>query len=224
MAQGWISLYRSLMDNWIYDDGTPFDHAHAWIDLLLLAAHEDHKFMYQGNLYESKRGQVNRSLRSLAERWHWSRGKVGRFLGCLEKDGMIKLNVEKMTTITIENYSKYQNMRATDGPPTDQPRATDGPPTDTYNNVNNEDNVNNVNIGRKAPRFTPPDLADVKAYCMAQGYEVDAERFIDFYESKGWMVGKNKMKDWRAAVRGWAKRSKEDAAHPRSMEERIRDL
>ena len=60
----------------------------------------------------------------------------------------------------------------------------------------------------KSTRFTPPTLADVQAYCTERGNNVDAERFIDFYSSKGWMVGKNKMKDWRAAVRNWESREK----------------
>ena len=55
-------------------------------------------------------------------------------------------------------------------------------------------------------RFAPPSLEEVKEYCRESGYNIDAERFVAFYESKGWMVGKNKMKDWKAAVRGWKKR------------------
>ena len=55
------------------------------------------------------------------------------------------------------------------------------------------------------PRFTPPTAADVEAYCMERGNRVDAERFVDFYTSKGWKVGKEPMKDWKAAVRTWEK-------------------
>lgn len=51
--------------------------------------------------------------------------------------------------------------------------------------------------------FTPPTLAEVHAYCRERKNRVDPNRFVDFYASKGWMVGKNKMKDWRAAVRNW---------------------
>lgn len=54
-------------------------------------------------------------------------------------------------------------------------------------------------------RFTPPTQKEVESYIKAQGYDMDANRFIDFYESKGWMVGKNKMKNWQAAVRNWSK-------------------
>lgn len=57
-------------------------------------------------------------------------------------------------------------------------------------------------------RFVKPTIQEVKAYCIERGNEVEPERFIDFYESKGWMVGKNKMKDWRAAVRSWERRDK----------------
>lgn len=54
-----------------------------------------------------------------------------------------------------------------------------------------------------APRFTPPSVSEVREYCQERGNAVDAERFVDFYSAKGWMVGKNHMKDWRAAVRTW---------------------
>lgn len=58
-------------------------------------------------------------------------------------------------------------------------------------------------------RFTPPTLEEVRQYCNDQSYMVDAEQFIDFYSSKGWVVGKSPMKDWRAAVRNWVRMSKE---------------
>lgn len=57
----------------------------------------------------------------------------------------------------------------------------------------------------RAPRFTPPSLEDVKAYCQERGKGVDPERFFDYYTSNGWHVGKNKMKDWKAAARSWEK-------------------
>lgn len=55
----------------------------------------------------------------------------------------------------------------------------------------------------KAIRFFAPTLDEVKKYCQERKNSVDAERFWNFYESKGWMVGKTKMKDWKAAVRTW---------------------
>lgn len=62
-----------------------------------------------------------------------------------------------------------------------------------------------------ASRFTPPTVAEVAEYCRERGNAVDAERFCDFYAAKGWHVGKNTMKDWRAAVRTWEKRDEQDS-------------
>ena len=67
-----------------------------------------------------------------------------------------------------------------------------------------KDRLGKDRIGEdKVCRFAPPTLEEVKEYCRERGNGVDAQRFIDFYEMKGWMVGKNKMKDWKAAVRTW---------------------
>lgn len=57
--------------------------------------------------------------------------------------------------------------------------------------------------GEKAKRFVPPSVEEVEQYCFERSNNVNAQSFIDFYESKGWMIGKNKMKDWKAAVRTW---------------------
>lgn len=58
----------------------------------------------------------------------------------------------------------------------------------------------------RATRFTPPTVEEVAAYCLERKNHVDPQRFVDFYAAKGWMVGKNRMKDWKAAVRTWEQR------------------
>ena len=73
-----------------------------------------------------------------------------------------------------------------------------------------KDNIESTQ--KRASRFAPPSLEDVKTYCSERHNNVDPERFIDFYESKGWYVGRNKMKDWKAAVRSWENRSKQKSA------------
>jgi len=73
----------------------------------------------------------------------------------------------------------------------------------------------NVDTKKTAKRFSPPSLDEVREYIASQSYSVDAEAFIDFYEAKGWRVGNNPMKDWKAAVRTWERRNKErGAANP----------
>lgn len=69
--------------------------------------------------------------------------------------------------------------------------------------------------------FTPPTLEEVKAYCEERNNGIDAERFIDFYSSKGWMVGKNKMKDWKASVRTWEKRENPQPKQEKKFEHEI---
>lgn len=65
-------------------------------------------------------------------------------------------------------------------------------------------------IGAKRSRFTPPTTEEIQAYCNEKHYNVNPEHFIDYYESNGWKVGRNSMKDWKAAVRNWARRDKEN--------------
>ena len=82
-------------------------------------------------------------------------------------------------------------------------------------NVNVNDNVNdtkeNTLTSVKEKRFAPPTPEDVREYCREKGLNVDADRFVDFYESKNWYVGKNKMKDWKAAVRNWARSQRQES-------------
>lgn len=68
---------------------------------------------------------------------------------------------------------------------------------------------NSKDKGISAKRFTPPTQEEVEEYTKEKGYTISAERFIAYYESNGWKVGRNPMKDWRAAVRNWASRDKE---------------
>ncbi|HHX11142.1 MAG TPA: hypothetical protein GX729_07255 [Firmicutes bacterium] len=77
-------------------------------------------------------------------------------------------------------------------------------------NVNSLDKIredkNRLDKNKEKSRFVPPSLDEVMEYCLTRNNQVDPQTFIDFYESKGWMIGKNKMKDWKAAVRTWEKR------------------
>ena len=97
-----------------------------------------------------------------------------------------------------------------------------------------EDNktINNTfnNTTNKGTRFTPPSVDEVNDYCNQRNNLVDAETFIDFYQAKGWMVGKNKMKDWKACVRTWetnrkqrSKPKQQGTIKDRSIEDALTD-
>ena len=112
------------------------------------------------------------------------------------------------------------------------PDITQAKPNNNLNvnvNANVNDNVN-ANVKSKGTscevpsskrfRFIPPTLAEVEAYCFTRNNSVNAQQFIDFYSSKNWYVGKNKMTDWRASVRLWESRSKTlptSRGHPSGM-------
>jgi len=97
-----------------------------------------------------------------------------------------------------------------------------------------EDNktINNTfnNTTNKGTRFTPPSVDEVNDYCNQRNNSVDPQTFIDFYQAKGWMVGKNKMKDWKACVRTWetnrkqrSKPRKEGTIKDRTIEDSLTD-
>ena len=90
-------------------------------------------------------------------------------------------------------------------------------------NVNVNENVNEKKSGDKPHRsFKPPAVDEVRAYCNERKNDVDAQSFVDFYESKGWLVGKVKMKDWKAAVRTWERRGSSGRSPNTEIDESFR--
>jgi len=94
------------------------------------------------------------------------------------------------------------------------------------------DNDNKKNKSKKESRFIPPTIEEIRTYATEKGYEfVDAEMFWNFYESKNWMVGKNKMSKWRSAVANWNKTEQKRNVYGtgrqfngKNREEYVRDL
>ena len=86
-----------------------------------------------------------------------------------------------------------------------------------------KDSKEEIARGEKAKRFYPPTLDEVKQYCEERKNNIDPMAFIDFYSSKGWMIGKNRMKDWKAAVRTWERKRKEESKTESSVYDEWRD-
>jgi len=214
MKSGWIKLHRSFRGHWLWKTKEPFTKREAWIDLLMCANFTDNKIPLGGGVVEIRRGQQARSELTLADEWKWSRGKVRRFLKCLEDDSMIVQHKTHLTSvITICNYERFQGDDTADSTTSG---TTDGTTVSTTNGqptvqqaVHSKEGKENKKEN-KSRRFVPPTLLEAQDYFKDKGcsdYIFEAEKFIDFYESKGWMVGKNKMKDWKAAIRNWLKKS-----------------
>lgn len=211
-AHGWVLLYRSLQEHWLWDR-KPFGDGQAWIDLIMLANHEDHKFMYKGEQMVAKRGQINRSMASLAERWGWSKSKATRFFNDLKADGMVTIESDhNRTTITIENYASMQDSwKTNDSRAEDERNTNESRAEDERKHTNNEKNEKNEKkvIGQPVPlrKVIPPTLDMVYQYCEERHNNIDPYYFYDYYESRNWMLGKTKMKDWQATIRTWEKKN-----------------
>jgi len=155
---GWFKVERALADHWLWKSNEPFDKRSAWIDLILLANYKDFKTSYKGRIVYRKRGEVNTSVVYLAKRWRWDRRKVNRFLMALEMDGMLHVNsTSDGTTITIENYNKYQDTGTAystgDGTPHG---TTHGTPHGTHD----KKTIKEVIIDKKGKKGEIPFLDD----------------------------------------------------------------
>lgn len=205
MAEGWIKIHRKLQSNPIWSNSRmPFDYRSAWIDLLMMANHRDSEVIVDYESMTVKRGQLLTSTRQLGERWKWGKDRVCKYLRLLETQKMVtKSSTTRWTLLTIVKYDDFQ-CDADTGKDTEQTEDRHG--SATNKNIKNEKN-NNIYINNNRA-FQKPSLEEVKAYCLERNNNVDPEAFVNFYESKGWMVGKNKMKDWKAAVRTWEKSRK----------------
>ena len=194
---GWIKIHRKLLDWEWYDDGNV---VRVFLHLLLTANFEPKN--WHGITIE--RGQVATSVLNLANQVHLSPKQVRTALEKLKNTNEIDTQTaNKYTLITICKYDNYQTLESSEGQTNGNQRAnegqTNGNQRATTKEIKNDNNI----LGEKTKRFIPPTIDEIKFYCQERKNNVDAERFFNFYEKKGWMIGKNKMKDWKAAVRTW---------------------
>jgi len=108
----------------------------------------------------------------------------------------------------ISRYQKRVQVAKNNGKKGGRPKEPKENQVGLQKKTNQEPITNNQepikSIGAK--KFAPPSLQEVTSYCRERQNTVDPQKFIDFYQGKGWMVGKNKMKDWKACVRTWENR------------------
>lgn len=128
------------------------------------------------------------------------------------KKGMASRYNKTVTNLTSDNKTNKSYQKVTNVTVYDNDIVND--------NVIKESTIVDKKDG-KSTRFSPPTVDDIKSYCLERGNNVDSERFFNFYQSKGWMVGKNKMKDWKAAVRTWERKDKQEGGANEIREEYI---
>lgn len=220
--KGFIMIDRSILEDDMYFS-EKFTRMQAYIDLCLLAAFKSRSFYIRGNKVELQPMQVAKSVRDLADRWQWSVNKVRGYLYELEKGGYI--DTQKTTVnqiITIKKYIVVNTQNDTQiNTQTDTQNDTQ---TDTpiikNNNVNNENKeivIEGVVVPneqqtlptptkekkRRSSVFVKPTLEECIAYANEKGFNWDVTRFYNYYESNGWRVGRNPMKNWKAAMSNW---------------------
>lgn len=192
---GFITLHRKLLSwQWYQDVNTKT----LFIHCLLRANHTKAKWQ----LIDIDRGQFITSLKSLSVETGLSERQVRTALSKLIKTNeLTNKSTNKYRIITVLKYNNYQTVDKQDVKQKTIKRQTDDKPPTTDNNDNNK---NNEDKGIKTTKkFVIPTVIEIEDYCKERKNNINANQFFDSYESKGWLVGKNKMKDWKAAVRTW---------------------
>ena len=197
---GWIKIHRQIQNCLIWDD-KPFNMASAWIDLLLLANHEDKETIFDKKPILVKRGQRITSVRELSARWGWGKDKTLRFLRLLEGEKMIvKDSDSRRTLLTIVNYGIYQDCENENETVirtlTGQSQATNkNDKNDKNNNIcSNSDDLNET----ETPKKSKTKLTDEENEELVKNFEIIYNSYpkkvgkaSGFKVYKQWLNGRN---------------------------------
>ena len=195
---GWIKLHRGIKNHWIYTEKRKFSKFEAWTDILLSVNHAQAKTIIKGKLITIERGESILSLDSWGMKWGWNKSAVNRFFDLLKKDGMIVLQNETVTTrLTVCNYASYQDERNAHETQTKRKRNASETQTKSIEEEQEEQQE------KEEKKFRKPTIEEIALYMEEKGMNNVAERFYNFYEAKGWMIGKNAIKNWKACVITW---------------------
>ncbi|EKD7140213.1 DnaD domain-containing protein, partial [Listeria innocua] len=171
MSSGWIKIYRSLQEHWIWEDEK---YLKWWLDLLLLANHQDRDILINGELITIKRGQKHTSELWLSNRWNADRKQVRKFLELLKKNDMITITKsrQKGTTYEISNYNDFQGI-------SEEIRTTKGTTIDTTEDTTKEHQM----VQRKGHK---QELKNLRIKELKKDINNKSDlNFKDFWEQNG---------------------------------------
>ena len=205
---GWIKIHRKLLESPLWKTSNAEGKV-ILMTLLLSVTPTPYKAYWNGQEIVVQPGQMITSIEGLCKLSGLSvtPRNVRTLLTKAERCNFLTSeSTNSGRLITIVNWGLYQingeqTDKATIRQPTNVRQSPDMPAT-----TNREDKEDKKIKNNSSMRFAPPSIEEVRSYCSERHNNVDAQRFIDFYEAKGWMVGKNKMKDWKACVRTWERR------------------
>ncbi|EAC2566548.1 DnaD domain protein [Listeria monocytogenes] len=170
MSSGWIKIYRSLQEHWIWENEK---YLKWWLDLLLLANHQDRDILINGELITIKRGQKHTSELWLSNRWNADRKQVRKFLELLKKNDMITITKsrQKGTTYEISNYNDFQGI-------SEEIRTTKGTTIDTTEDTTKEHQM----VQRKGHK---QELKNLRIKELKKDINNSDLNFKDFWEQNG---------------------------------------
>ena len=201
---GWIKIHRKMLNwRWASSPAT----LSTFLHLLLLANYEDVDWR-DGVI---RVGQCVTSVASLSLATGLTTKQTRTALKHLQSTGEIVVKgANKYSIVTICKYAEYQSMEDSEGQTKGKQRANKGQ-TKGNDGINKETNKEKDILSLLDKSRIPPTLEEVELFNTTLDHPINPNQFIDFYTSKGWLVGKSKMKDWQAAVRGWALRTNKES-------------
>lgn len=214
MDNGYIKLHRKLLDCSVFQNEKLLK---VWIWCLFKATYKDRQVIMGNTVIDVKQGQFVYGRLKAAEELKIPPSTFKRYMDILQELDMLTLkSTNKWTLASITNWEKYQSEQQTDSrwtadnleiPTSSKPQLSEvgqqsGQQMDTNKNINNNNNKR-ARKPKAERNIIPPSLEMVTDYCIKRKNRINPQYFIDYYETRDWCVGKNKMKDWQAAIRTW---------------------
>ena len=217
----WIKLATDIFDNRKIRQIEKMPDGDAiiviWLKLLILAGDVNDG----GLVYFTKEIPYTEQL--LATQFDRPLAVVQFALRTFERFSMIEI-VDDL--ICVSNWEKYQNVESLDRireqnrlrkqRQREREKLLESHVTVTQSHATDkeeEKDIEEEEEKNKTKRFKAPTVEEVAAYCKERNNAIDAQHFVDYYEARNWMLGKVKMKDWKAAVRTWEKKSSETTSN-----------
>lgn len=196
MNRGYIKVWRKTIDSgWLQNHKL----CAFWLWCLLKASHKEYDLIVGCQKVHLMPGDFVFGLNKASEELAMSIRSIRTILAFLKTSQNLTIKTtNKFSVISVVNWDLYQQTETTndnqnDKPPTSYRQATDNKQTHKHKNTK---------------EFIIPSIEDVQLYCHERNNTISPEVFIAHYKSNGWMVGKNKMKDWKSAIITWEERER----------------
>jgi hypothetical protein len=209
LVDGYVKLYRKLLDNPVFTNPNLLK---TLIWCLLKATYKPRGVLIGLRTVSLQPGQFIFGRHKAAEELRMKPSTLNDYMQALKVLQIIDIKSNnKYSVITLVNWELYQSEDEVSDIKTDIKSDSKATTKQQQTDINNKDNKNKK-VRRKEDicatsaqkiKFIPPTFEQVQEYCRERNNSVDPQRWFDHYTSNGWMVGRTRMKDWKAGVRTW---------------------